>query len=206
LKQDDLKPWKAPENAILPNFIIGGAMKSGTSSMHAMLAQHPDIFIPTEEIGFFDIDNIIEHYDFSFYDKKSRQWTTQDMNTNTKLLWDWYSSKFEMGAGKILGEDSTSYLTSKFAAQRIGYQDKEIKLIFMLRQPSKRAYSNYHHLIRSGIIAHSFEDVLQYHPNLVLRRSLYKDQLEAYYRFIPKENIKIVVFEDLIENSKRVLD
>ena len=205
MKEAKSHNWKAPKDAILPNFIIGGAMKSGTSTMHAMLGQHPKIFIPTEELGFFDIDNIIEHYDFSFFDPKTKQWTTQDMDENPKLLWDWYSSKFKEGKGKLRGEDSTSYLTSKFAAERIGMQDEDIKLIFMLRQPSKRAYSNYHHLVRAGIIAHSFEDVLQFQPNLVLRRSSYKDQLEAYYRFIPKKNIKVVVFEDLIEDPKKIL-
>ena len=122
--------WKAPKDAILPHFIIGGAMKSGTSSMHAMLAQHPKVFIPEEEIGFFDIDNLIEHYDFNFFDRRTKQWTTQDMNQDPRQLWEWYSSKFEKGKGMLLGEDSTSYLTSKIAAERISTQDEEIKLIF----------------------------------------------------------------------------
>lgn len=206
MEKAQLHNWKAPKDAILPNFIIGGAMKSGTSTMHAMLGQHPKIFIPKEEIGFFDIDNVIEHYDFNFYDRKSETWTVQDMDENPKELWDWYSSKFREGQGMLRGEDSTSYLTSKFAAQRIAIQEQEIKLIFMLRQPSKRAYSNYHHLVRAGVVAHSFEDVLQFHPNLVLRRSQYLDQLEAYYRFIPKQNIKVIVFEDLIESPRAVLE
>jgi len=206
LKSDVLQNWKAPMDAIVPDFIIGGAMKSGTSTLHAMLVQHPEVFIPEEEIGFFDIDNIIEHYDFNFYDKKTKRWTSQDMVKNPDLLWNWYSSKFKGGKVKMLGEDSTSYLTSKFAAERISLQEKPIRLIFMLRQPSQRAYSNYFHLVRSGIAAHSFEDVLQFHPNLVLRRSLYKDQLESYYKQIPKENIKVVVFEDLIENPRAVMN
>lgn len=193
-------------DAIVPNFIIGGAMKSGTSTLHAILAQHPEVFIAEEEIGFFDIDDIIEHYDFNFYDKKAKRWTSQDMVKNPDLLWNWYSSKFIAGKGKMLGEDSTSYLTSKFAAERISLQERPIKLIFMLRHPSQRAYSNYFHLLRSGIVAHSFEDVLQFNPNLVLHRSLYKDQLEAYYNYIPKENIKVVVFEDLVKNSKAVMN
>ncbi|MEM7087563.1 MAG: sulfotransferase [Bacteroidota bacterium] len=206
MEKTHLHNWKAPKDAILPNFIIGGAMKSGTSTMHAMLGQHPKIFIPDEEIGFFDIDNVIEHYDFNFFDRQTQQWTVQDMDKSPKALWDWYSSKFAEGNGMLKGEDSTSYLTSKFAAQRISMQEEQIKLIFMLRHPSKRAYSNYHHLVRAGVVAHSFEDVLQFHPNLVLRRSLYLDQLEAYYKFIPKQNIKVIVFEDLIENPRSVLE
>ena len=205
MEKSQLHNWKAPKDTVLPNFIIGGAMKSGTSTMHAMLEQHPKIFIPKEELGFFDIDNVIEHYDFNFFDRKTKQWTVQDMDKSPKELWDWYSEKFNEGQGMLRGEDSTSYLTSKFAAQRISIQEEEIKLIFMLRHPSKRAYSNYHHLVRAGVVAHSFEDVLQFHPNLVLRRSLYRDQLEAYYKFIPKKNIKVIVFEDLIENPKAIL-
>jgi len=200
-----IQNWKAPIDAIVPDFIIGGAMKSGTSTLHAILAQHPEVFIPDEEIGFFDIDNILEHYDFNFYDKKTKRWTLQDMVKEPGRIWNWYSEKFKVGTGKILGEDSTSYLTSKFAAERISIQEKPVKLIFMLRHPSKRAYSNYFHLVRSGIVAHSFEDVLQFHPDLVLRRSLYKEQLESYYKYIPKENIKVVIFEDLIENPKAVM-
>jgi len=205
LNIDLSKNWKAPKDAVVPDFIIGGAMKSGTSTLHAMLTQHPEVFIPEEEIGFFDIDNVIEHYDFNFYDKKTKRWTSQDMIKEPVLLWDWYSEKFKEGKGKMLGEDSTSYLTSKFAAERISIQEKHIKLIFMLRHPSKRAYSNYFHLVRSGIVGHSFEDVLQFHPNLVLRRSLYKEQLESYYKYFPKENIKIVIFEDLVEDPKAVM-
>ncbi len=206
MKSDRIQNWKAPKDAIVPDFIIGGAMKSGTSTLHAMLAQHPEVFIPEEEIGFFDIDNILEHYDFNFYDKKTKSWTSQDMLKEPDRLWNWYSEKFEAGKGKMLGEDSTSYLTSKFAAERIALQEKPIKLIFMLRHPSKRAYSNYFHLVRSGIVGYSFEDVLQFYPNLILSRSLYKDQLESYFNFIPKENIKVVIFEELIENPKAVMN
>jgi hypothetical protein len=205
VKKDVVHNWKAPKDGTLPHFIIGGAMKSGTSTLHHILAQHPKVFIPEEELGFFDIDNIIEHYDFNFFDRKSGEWTSQDMVKDPASLWKWYSSKFEGGSGKLLGEDSTSYLTSRFAAQRISIQHKEIKLIFMLRHPTRRAYSNYQHLVRSGVVGHSFEDVLRFNPGQVLKRSLYRDQLESYYEFIPKENIKVVVFEDLIKDTKAVM-
>ena len=196
------KHWKAPEDAILPDFIIGGAMKSGTSTLHAILDLHPDVFIPKEEIGFFDIDNIVQHYDFNFYDKRNNSWIAQDMKHEPAKYWNWYSEKFKEGKQKLRGEDSTSYLASKFAAQRIALQDEAIKMIFLLRQPSKRAFSNYHHLVRSGVISRTFEDVLQYSPEKVLERSRYKDQLEEYYEHIPKENIKVIVFEDLVANPE----
>ncbi|MEM7187357.1 MAG: sulfotransferase, partial [Bacteroidota bacterium] len=197
--------WKAPEDALLPHFIIGGAMKSGTSTLHAMLDRHPDIFIPKEEIGFFDIDNILQHYDFNFYERRSKQWTAQNLEDDPPTYWDWYSAKFEAGKEKVRGEDSTSYLASRFAAQRIAMQDEDIKMIFLLRHPSKRAFSNYHHLVRSGVISRCFEDVIQYQPKTVLERSLYKEQLEQYYKYLPKHRIKVIIFEDLVARPELVL-
>ena len=51
--------WKAKQLENLPDFIIGGAMKSGTTSLHAILNSHPDISIAHNELGFFDIDSVL---------------------------------------------------------------------------------------------------------------------------------------------------
>lgn len=53
--------WVAPENVRLPDFIICGAMKCGTSTVHSLLNQHPYVYIPDPEINFFDIDDIFQH-------------------------------------------------------------------------------------------------------------------------------------------------
>ncbi|WP_020530739.1 sulfotransferase family protein [Flexithrix dorotheae] len=197
--------WKAPNDALLPEFIIGGAMKCGTTTLHAMLAKHPKIFIPEEEIHFFDIDHHIQHADFNFYDKKKDQWTVQLMEQNPEKLWDWYLKKFAGKEQYVKGEDSTIYLASRIAAERIALQNKEIKLIFLLRHPTKRAYSQYYHMLRTGRATHTFEDTLKYNPVSVLERSLYRDQLEPYYKHISKERIKIVLFEDFIQNTAETL-
>jgi hypothetical protein len=189
----------------MPDFIIGGAMKSGTTTLHRILNAHPDIYIPKEEIHFFDMDNIFQHGDFYFYDKLNNKWLSQDMLENPSKIWDWYLSKFNNKENFIKGEDSTTYLASDIAAQRIALQKKDIKLIFLLRHPTKRAYSQYYHLLRNGKAIHSFEDTIRYNPSSILTRSLYKDQLEVYYRFIPKDRIKVVLFEDLIQNTEIVL-
>lgn len=195
--------WITSELELLPEFIIGGAMKSGTSTLHAILDKHPKIFIPKSEIGFFDIDNILQHSDFNFY--LESKWVNQSMDKSPKLMWDWYHNKFKEGESFIKGEDSTTYLASKIAAQRIALQNKEIKLIFLLRQPSLRAYSNYWHLLRTGRATYSFEDTIRYNPYSILNRSLYKEQIENYYSFIPKSRIKIILFENLVNNTEITL-
>ena len=196
--------WKSETPESLPDFIIGGAMKSGTTSLHAILQNHPDIAIAHDELGFFDMDSLLQHPDFHFYNKKNKQWTRQSMYEHPDALWNWYYSQFKdlkKNNVRLVGEDSTTYLCSEKAAKRISMQDKPIKLIFILRHPTKRTISNYLHLLKSGRAIYSLEDTLRYRPNSIIRRSLYKEQLGFYYKHIPFENIKVVLFEDLIENK-----
>ena len=195
--------WISSEPQSLPDFIIGGAMKCGTSTLHQILNEHPKIFIPTNEIGFFDMDNIIEHSDFNFYHNK--RWTTQSIEKNPTLVWDWYHDKFRDHQDFIKGEDSTTYLASPKVAERIAMQNKDIKLLFLIRQPSLRTFSNYSHLLRTGKAVTTFEGTLRSTPYRILSRSLYKQQLERYYKHIPRERIKVIVFEDLISNPALVL-
>ncbi|WP_055445297.1 sulfotransferase family protein [Lacinutrix himadriensis] len=199
--------WKSKTPEHLPDFIIGGAMKSGTTSLHAILHSHPDIAMAHNELGFFDIDSILQHPDYNFYDPKKETWTSQSMQEQPTLLWNWYASQFKSieKKAKIIGEDSTTYLTSEIAAKRIALQDKPIKLIFILRHPTKRTISNYLHLLKSGRAIYSLEDTLRYNPNSIIRRSMYPEQLEAYYKHIPFERIKVVLFEDLLEDKEKCI-
>lgn len=196
-----LKQWVAPESSKIPDFIIGGAMKSGTSTLHYILNQHPKIFIPTEEIGFFDIDHLLEHPDFVFFDPYYDEWIAQFMEDDPENLWNWYLSKFEGHENFLIGEDSTTYLASSIAAERIAIQHKGIKLIFLLRHPTDRAYSQYFHMLRTGRAVYNFEDTIRYEPYSILNRSLYKTQLETYYDLLPKERIKVVLFDDLVYDT-----
>lgn len=199
--------WKSEQPESLPDFIIGGAMKSGTTSLHAILNSHPDIAIVQNELSFFDIDCMLQHPDFNFYNVKEQVWTSQSMIDQPEVLWDWYHSNFRKldTTSQLIGEDSPSYLSSKNAAKRIALQKKPIKLIFILRHPTQRAISNYLHLLKSGRAIYSLEDTLRHTPNRIIRRSLYKEHLEAYYKHIPFDRIKVVLFEDLLENKANCL-
>jgi hypothetical protein len=203
---DRLEHWRAPENSTIPDFIICGAAKAGTTTLHSILDEHPDVFIPKQEIHFFDIDNIIQHGAFNFYNEKSEKWITQDMNSDYEKMWNWYSSHFKNAGNLIIGEDSTTYLASRIAAKRISIQDKKPKLIFMLRHPTKRAYSQYYHMLRTGRAAYSFEDTIRFYPYTVLQWSMYLEQLENYFQFIPSEQIKVVIFENFLKNKKAVVE
>ncbi len=200
-----LENWTAPDPNMLPDFVIAGTMKSGTTTLHRILDKHPKIFMPAQEIGFFDMDNPLQHGDFNFYHPDKDRWTTQSMKDRPQKMWDWYLNKFSAAEKPVKGEDSPTYITFKTAAERIALQKKPVKLIFLLRQPSLRAYSNYYHLFRRGKAIYSFENTLRFIPHSILSRSLYKQQLEYYYQFIPANRIKVFLFEDLITKTADVI-
>ena len=204
-KNKRLQCWIAPDANKLPDFIIGGAMKCGTTTLHTILNSHPKVFIPDEEIYFFDIDNILQHGDFNFYDKSRKAWIFQAMERDASKMWSWYLSKFNGYETMLRGEDSTTYLASPIAAERIAIQNKPIKLIFMLRQPTQRAYSHYCHLLSRGRATYSFEDTIRFDPQSILSRGLYKEQLEFWYNALPREQIKVILFEDFLANKQAVL-
>lgn len=199
--------WQSKYPEYLPDFIIGGAMKSGTTSLHAILDAHPDVAIVPDELGFFDMDDMLQHPDFNFYHAEQDIWTRQSMVAHPDLLWAWYHSHFKKlsGDSKLIGEDSTSYLASHHAAERIAIQDKPIKLIFILRHPTKRTISNYLHKLKSGRALYSLEDTLRYDPYSIVERSLYPKQLKRFYEHIPADRIKIVLFEDFIQDKAQCI-
>lgn len=199
-----LTNWIAPEGAVLPDFIICGAMKSGTSSVHYILNQHPDVFMPVHETHFFDIDNFFQHPDFSL--DEGQGWISQAGANNGKRLWDWYSSQFKgRQDGQLVGEDSTTYLASEIAAKRIASQPKPIRLLVMLRHPTKRAYSQYWHMVRTGRLCHTFEDTIRYTPHSVLERSMYHDQLTKLFSHVSKDRVMVILFEEFLECRERVI-
>jgi hypothetical protein len=189
----------------LPNFIIVGAMKAGTTSMHHILNHHDNVFIPRREIHFFDIDNVQQHPDFSMAGKG--KWIFHDYDHYWNDYLDWYSRFFQnVAEGQVIGEDSTTYMASSKAPGRISRLLPDVKLIIMLRDPVTRAYSHYWHLVKSGRAIYDFEGTLLHTPGTVLQRGFYKEQIERFMRTFPRDQLKIVIFEEFIKNLQAIVD
>jgi hypothetical protein len=196
--------WCAPSQAILPDFIIGGAMKSGTTTLHEILNQHPDVFIANNELHFFDMDNIVQHPDFNQF--KRGHWSSHNLEENSASYWQWYSSQFaDAKEGQLIGEDSTTYLASESALRRIAVQSKQIKLVILLRHPTARTYSQYWHMVRAGRAMFNFEDTLRLSPHSLLDRSAYLRQLNTLFRHIPREQVRVVLFEEFLSDKVQVI-
>lgn len=192
----------------LPNVVIIGAAKAGTTSLFEILRQHPQIYTPhKKELRFFSFD---KHYHEGI---------------------DWYENSYFANASKypVRIEATPAYLTwSQKVAPRIKelYCDRPIKFIVIFRDPVKRAYSHYWHRIRLGSEdpSISFEkavhtedqrlkekwDLLYYQGNGIhgyLRASHYMERLKPFLDLFPRESFHFMIQEDLyIDYDKRMKD
>lgn len=173
---------------MLPNFLVIGAMKAGTSSLYRYLRDHPQVFMPEpKELNFFVAE---------------RNW---------RLGRRWYEERFE-GAESALavGEASPSYSmhpTFRDVPKRIADVIPDVRLIYVLRHPIDRMLSHYlatHHL---RPIAGRERDPIQrerrpigralLNDSQYLGASLYSMQIERYLEFFAPEQLLVVVSEQL---------
>ena len=186
----------------LPDFIIGGAPKCGTTSLHFILEQHPKIGIPDEELHYFDADDPITHPDFLQVTSGRLEW----YEPGTQQALDWYASRFtDFNDKQLIGEDSTTYLFSAVAAERIKALLPDVRLIFLLRDPVKRAYSQYWHLIRSARLSCSFEDAISKHGSIILG-STYAPHLANYFEVFGRDRVKVMLFEDFLADNQSFIN
>jgi len=189
----------------LPDFIIVGAMKAGTTTLHHILNQHKCIFIPNRELLFFDIDDIEQNFDF--FVETSQTWSIFDFEKNFDEYLRWYKSFFkDAREGQLIGEDSTTYMASQKTPSRIADLFPDVKLIFMLRDPVFRTYSHYWNMVRTGQAIYDFEKTMQYMPGTLLQRSLYKTHIERYKRYFHDKNMKFIIFEEFVEDIQRTIN
>lgn len=181
----------------LPDFIMIGAAKAGTTTLYEYLCRHPQLFMcDPKEPEFFARPHVYERG------------------------LDWYASLFE-GArpDQIVGEASTIYTNYPFwpdPAPRIAQTVPRAKLIYVLREPVSRAYSAYAQEMKNKQFAGEFTAI----PATFEKRlsevayyvdsSDYKLQMEQYLRHYPRQSLKVLLFEDLIADpgsvSRDVLD
>ncbi len=164
------------------NFIGLGAQKSGTSWAYTCLYEHPEVCIPVKEIHFFSRPRYSEGK-------------------------EWYESHFKKcDVGKLRGEWSTSYLYSEEAPERIRACYPNAKLLAILRNPTDRAYSQYRNAIRGGHIPKTmtFEEYSA-NDKSVWDQGLYAKQLKRYLALFPKEQILVLIYEDIKKDPVRFM-
>ncbi|MBT8207819.1 MAG: hypothetical protein HKN07_10165 [Acidimicrobiia bacterium] len=170
----------------LPNFVIIGAMRSGTSSLAGYLASHPDLFMaPRKELHFFN-----RHYDEGL---------------------EWYRQRFaDSTSQSAVGEATPTYIYDKQSIDRMAADIGEAKLIAILREPVSRAYSHYWFNRSRGYEPMTFEEALAAEGQRLdgadpltrarysyVDRGRYVDQLEHVATRFPDDQVHVLLVEDL---------
>lgn len=185
---------------ILPDFLVIGAGKSGTTSLNEYFKEHPQVFMcKRKEPNFFAFE-MVNPADYEL--ESSRAYFHQSVS---KL--DEYLSLFEgVKAGQLVGEVSNTYLSSELACQRIKHYIPDAKLIAILRHPAERLYSRYYHLVRINEVSVDWADLYDRESEWWKRQDLvdegfYYAHLKPYYDNFPAENIKLVTYDDFTERT-----
>ena len=182
----------------LPNFIISGFPKCGTTSLHYYLSEHPEIYMPDQKELHFFTNKI-------FSEENKGTGDSILAKTHIKNLKD-YQKCFEKGKNyRIIGETSPSYINHPKLFTKINKTLSNPKIIVLIRDPIKRAHSNYLHLLREQRETLSFDEALKQEET---RKALkyadfwfYKFN-STYYKKISKaidvfSNILIITQEEL---------
>jgi len=161
----------------LPNFIVIGAMKAGTTSLYQYLKNHDQVFMPMiKELDFF----------------------VAESNWFRGLCW--YCRQFRAAGGALArGEASTLYTqypTHDGVPERIALVLPSVRLVYVVRDPIVRIRSHYQHLVMTGAEKSPPEEAVLKNP-IYLDCSKYAMQLEQYLEHFPREQILIVTSEAL---------
>lgn len=192
---------------ILPNLLIVGAAKSGTSSLHKYLQQHPQIFMSEHKEPRFFSSQVNTLPLGGPKDDQVESWYVKRYEDYFKL--------FEKAEGyKVIGESSADTLyffkgTIPLIKQHLG----DPKIIISLRNPVKRAFSAYQHMVRDLREDLSFEDGLKEEPNRIRNNweliyhytaaSRYYESVKAFMDNFT--SVKVVLNEDQAKRPKQVL-
>jgi hypothetical protein len=193
------------QRRVLPQAVILGAQKSGTSSLHYYLVQHPGVVAPLrKEVHYFDL--------------------------NLARGEAWYRAHFGLAGEPGLSIDSSPYyLFHPAVPARLHALLPGARLIVLLRDPVRRAYSHYWHERDKGRETLGFESAIDAEPARIdadharlargeidasaahqhfsyLARGRYAEQLEPWLALFPKERLRVLRFEDLAHDPLAVLN
>jgi hypothetical protein len=185
----------------LPDFVVLGAQKAGTTALYTYLRRHPGITGPSwKEVSFFD----------RHYARGER----------------WYRGNFPLRArGALVGEASPSYIFHPQAPERVAALVPYVSLIAILRNPVDRAYSHYQHEVALGREPLAFEDALDaeherlsgelermagdpayfsraWWDHTYVARGLYAEQLERWLAVFPREQLLVLTSDELGERPE----
>ena len=186
----------------LPNFLIVGAAKSGTTSLFSYLAQHPEVYVPPiKEPSYFS----------------DGQPTVVRSDAEYEALFDGRQKE------KVAGEASTPYIYDMSAPKRIANLLQNPKIFIILRNPALRAYSLWgHNFYQFGCEKLPFDEALRQEESRIASQDFYKSwgffygnyhyfrsglyyrQVKRYIDIFGKDRVQIHIFEEFVKDPGKI--
>jgi Sulfotransferase domain len=169
----------------LPNFLVIGAQRAGTTLLHRILQAHGKVYVPyrRKEVHYFD-----------WYFERGPDWYAE-----------FFPDELQASRYQAVGEVTPDYLFDVRAPQRIRDLLPHCRLVVSLRNPVQRAYSWYLFCLRSFNEQRDFQQFLEEGGD-TLQRGLYSGQLARYLELFPPEALLVLLFEELLQDPARQLD
>jgi Sulfotransferase family len=195
-----------------PDFLVIGAPKGGTTALHAVLAQHPELYL-----------SAVKEPKYYLCDGRPPPRSTQrgPGDAHSAQEWIWrereYSALFDVApAGRLTGESTPFYLYDTAAHARMAADIPNAKLIAILRDPVDRAYSNWTHLRSDGLEpVPDFLDALALEEERIARgwapfwhyRAMgrYAEQLRSLYEYFPRDQVLLLRYRELVDDPVGLL-
>lgn len=181
------------------DFFIVGFAKAGTTTLYHLLSQSRHVYFPAiKEINFFAtglLDDAIAHYGSSI---------------NTTNTIDKYNALFKNALpNQIKGDASPAYIEYPEIAKRIADYNPSAKIIIVLREPTRRAISHYLMDRRLGFCKKSLGDIIESADGFFYRQYIegghYSHRMAPYFINFPKQQIKVILLEELVKNPEGVI-
>ena len=210
----------------LPTFLVVGAVKAGTTSLHEYLMQHPEIYMsPVKETNHFsDADMDFEHFNVDYrqdighqLDKYLQGPMDRKIHIAHVRTWDQYLQLYKnVRQEKAIGEVSNSYLYCPSTAAAIKDKLPDVKIVMVLRNPVDRLFSQYVMNLKLGkitekdLIKELEKDAAKPFKgwgvsHLYKEVGMYSDQVERYLAQFPAAQVKVILFDDFKADPQAVM-
>ncbi|MCW2538086.1 MAG: Sulfotransferase [Modestobacter sp.] len=197
----------------LPQFVIAGAPKAGTTALHAALATHPALYLsPVKEPKYYLTDGR----------PPPRSGHRGPGDAHSAREWVWRRAQYRAlfagaPAGTVRGESTPFYLHDRAAHARLAADVPDVKVVVVVRDPVDRAYSNWVHLRADGLEPEpDFAVAVRLERQRVAAgwapfwhyRGLgrYGEQLRDLYRHVPREQVLVFRYRQLVDDPRQTLD
>ena len=197
----------------LPQFVIAGAPKAGTTALHAALATHPALYLsPVKEPKYYLTDGRPP--------PRGGQRGPGDAHSAQEWIWrrEEYLALFDGApAGAVRGESTPFYLYDRAAQARLAADVPAVKVVVVVRDPVDQAYSNWAHLRADGLepeadfaaaVALEEQRIADGWAPFWHYRGLgrYGEQLRELYRHVPREQVFLLRYRQLVDTPRETLD